>query len=148
MDINGIKKEIEKSIEEHGEELWKLARYLWENPEYNFKELKSSRAIWELLESCGFAVEKGICGLDTAFQGVYDSGKPGLHIGFLAEYDAVPELRGHTKEFEEACGSMAGKRAVLVGAKAMAFTAADLLSFPKAMEKVKQSFGEMKKRYE
>lgn len=395
MDINGIKKEIGQSIEEHGEELWKLARYLWENPEYNFKEVKSSRAIRELLESCGFAVEKGICGLDTAFQGVYDSGMPGPHIGFLAEYDAVPgmghacghnlmaamavgagvgvksvihrlggklsvfgtpaeeggggkvimlekgafqgldgamilhsanetvvsdisysktdliveyhgkgahgatwpeegnsaldpllhlfqyiggqrlrwngrgtilgvitnggrdpihipdfcqakftvrsfdkrfketilqefleagqllgtmtgtrfryewdgytyedirnngeleklleknlkdlgetvmprrkdlgigctdvgnlthvlpalqsyiqvvpELRGHTKEFEEACGSMAGKRAVLVGAKAMAFTAADLLSSPKALEKVKQSFGEMKKRYE
>ncbi|WP_312502212.1 hypothetical protein [Lacrimispora sp.] len=95
MDINRIKKDVEQCIKEKGEELWGLARYLWENPEYNFNEFKSSRAVSELLESDRFKVVKGICGLDTAF-----------------------------------CGT------------------ADLLFSPGTMENVKQSFSEMRKKYE
>ena len=41
MDIKRIKKDVEQSIEEKGEDLWGLARYLWENLEYNFNEFGS-----------------------------------------------------------------------------------------------------------
>ncbi|WP_313153968.1 M20 family metallopeptidase [Lacrimispora sp.] len=116
MDINRIKKDVEQSIEEKGEELWGLSRYLWENPEYNFNELKSSRAVSELLERDGFKVVKGICGLDTAFCGEYDSKKPGPHIGFLAEYDAVPGMGhscGHNLMAAMAVGAGIGVKSVI-----------------------------------
>lgn len=95
MDKNKIKEMAKEAIEQKEEELWALSLYLWDNPEYNFNEYKSSKAVSELLESYGFLIERGICGLDTAFCGRYDSGKPGPHIGFLAEYDAVPGM-GHS----------------------------------------------------
>jgi len=116
MDINRIKKDMEQSIEEKGEDLWGLARYLWENPEYNFNEFKSSRAICELLENYGFKVEKEICGLNTAFRGEYDSGKPGPHIGFLAEYDAVSGMGhacGHNLMAAMAVGAGVGVKSVI-----------------------------------
>lgn len=116
MEINTIKKEAENCIEEKKEELWRLARYLWENPEYNFEEYKSSRAVWELLETFGFEVEKGICGLDTAFRAEYDSKKPGPHIGFLAEFDAVPGMGhscGHNLMAAMSVGAGAGIKAVI-----------------------------------
>ncbi len=116
MDINRLKKDVEQSIDEKAEELWGLARYLWENPEYNFKEFKSSKAVWELLEQYGFEVEKGICGLDTAFHGIYDSKKPGPHIGFLAEFDAVPGMGhscGHNLMAAMSAGAGAGVRSVI-----------------------------------
>lgn len=116
MDKTTIKNEIEQTIDNKKEELWELARYLWENPEYYFKEYKSSKAVWELLEQYGFEVEKGICGLDTAFHGIYDSKKPGPHIGFLAEYDAVPGMGhscGHNLMAAMAVGAGAGVRSVI-----------------------------------
>ena len=42
-------------------------------------------------------MELGTCGLATAFTAEFDSGRPGPSIGFMAEYDALPDL-GH------ACG--------------------------------------------
>lgn len=95
MDIDKLKKDAGRCIEEKKEDLWKLAKYLWENPEYNFEEFKSSLAVRTLLEENGFKVEAGICGLETAFRAEYDSKKPGPHIGLLAEFDAVPGM-GHS----------------------------------------------------
>ena len=47
---------------------------------------------------------------------------PGLQSYVLV----VPELRGHTPEFQEACKSPAGHRTIAVGSKAMAMTAVDV----------------------
>ena len=60
----------------------------------------------------------------------------------------VPLLRGHTKEFEDACKSPDGHRATLTGAKALAMTAVELLSDDSLMEQVDRAFQDMKKQYE
>jgi len=60
----------------------------------------------------------------------------------------VPKLRGHTREFEEACRGVDGKRAVLTGSKALCLTALDLLASPEEMEKVKRSFEERRDCFE
>ena len=60
----------------------------------------------------------------------------------------VPLLRGHTKEFEDACKSPDGHRAALTGAKALAMTAVELLSDDSLMEQVDRAFQDMKKQYE
>lgn len=116
MDINKIKEVAKQAIEEETDKLWELALFLWDNPEYNFNEYVSSKAVSGLLETFGFEVERGICGLDTAFCGRYDSRKPGPHIGFLAEYDAVPGMGhscGHNLMAAMAVGAGAGVKSVI-----------------------------------
>jgi aminobenzoyl-glutamate utilization protein B len=63
---------------------------IWEYAETAFEEFKSMETLCELLEQNGFAVEKGIGNLATAFKGTYGSGKP--VIGILGEYDALSGL--------------------------------------------------------
>ncbi len=72
-----------------------LADEVYRNPEYNFQEFKACAATKELLTQLGFTVETGVGGLETAVQGIYDSGKPGINMGFIGEYDAVPGM-GHS----------------------------------------------------
>ena len=67
-----------------------INRSVWGYAEYGYKEFKSAAKIMEVLASEGFQVEKNVAGIETAFIGVYGSGKP--VIGILAEYDALPNL--------------------------------------------------------
>ncbi len=39
-------------------------------------------------------MKKGLLGIETSFRAIYDSKKPGATIGYLCEYDALPEI-GH-----------------------------------------------------
>lgn len=64
-----------------------LADELWEYAETGFEEYKSCKAMVEFLKEHGFEVESNIAGMETAYRGVYGSGKP--VICFLAEYDAL-----------------------------------------------------------
>lgn len=63
---------------------------IWELAELSLKEYKSMDLYCKVLQQEGFAVEKGICGVPTAFSGTYGSGKP--IIGIMAEYDALSGL--------------------------------------------------------
>ncbi|MCF2649770.1 MULTISPECIES: M20 family metallopeptidase [Bacillaceae] len=74
-----------------------ISIYIGENPELGHEEFKACKILTDTLKEHQFAVETGICDLPTAFKATFDSGKIGPVIGFMAEYDALPEL-GH------ACG--------------------------------------------
>jgi amidohydrolase len=95
LNIDKLKAKVTGEIDSHYSELEDISRRLHENPEVAFKEHRAAAWLVEFLEKNGFAVEKGICKLPTAFRARYGSGKP--VIAFLAEYDALPKL-GH------ACG--------------------------------------------
>ena len=95
MDIGELKAAIAKEIDARSAQLGELSRNIHDNPETAMKERRASAWLTEFLKENGFAVEKGICKLPTAFRGRYGKGKP--VIAFLAEYDALPKL-GH------ACG--------------------------------------------
>ena len=82
-------------IASHEEELIQTAGYIFRHPETAYKETLSSGYLADFLERQGFRIDKKTAGLDTAFTAEWGEGKPIL--GFLAEYDALPEL-GH------ACG--------------------------------------------
>jgi len=71
-----------------------IAKYLWEHPELSLVEFKSSARLVRYLEDNGFTIEKGVSGMPTAFVATWGSGKP--VIGFLAEYDALPNLSQKT----------------------------------------------------
>jgi amidohydrolase len=60
------------------------------------KEFKAVKVLTEELSKHGFAVEKGIADLKTAFKAEYKGIEEGPIVGILAEYDALP--MGH------ACG--------------------------------------------
>ena len=51
-----------------------LSDKLWEYAEPGMREYKSARAYAEFLKNEGFTVNEKICGMDTAFEGVFGSG--------------------------------------------------------------------------
>ena len=67
---------------------------MYEHPELGFQEVLASRLHTEFLERHGFTVTRQLCGFDTGYRGDFDTGKPGPHVAFLAEFVALPEL-GH-----------------------------------------------------
>lgn len=79
-----------KRIDEEKDDLIRLARKIWENPEQGNREFIASDACTELLEKAGFEVERDYGGLPTALRAVCGSGHP--VIGLLGEFDALPGL--------------------------------------------------------
>lgn len=82
-------------LESMRERIVEISRRIHANPEPGFEEAKAADWLCGLLSDAGFEVERGVCGLPTAFRA--RSGKGPLHVCFCAEYDALPEI-GH------ACG--------------------------------------------
>ncbi len=72
---------------EYEEQLYSLMSDLWGYSETAFEETKSCKRMVDYLRDQGFQVETPIADMDTAYVGVYGSGKP--VICFLAEYDAL-----------------------------------------------------------
>lgn len=72
-----------------------LSHRIHANPELAFEEHKAAGWLTETLEQAGFAVERGVCDLPTAFVARYGTGP--LHVAVCAEYDCLPGI-GH------ACG--------------------------------------------
>jgi amidohydrolase len=72
-----------------------LSHRIWENPELSFEEHRAAEWCAQALEDAGFALERGVADLPTAFVATIGTGP--LVIGVCAEYDALPDI-GH------ACG--------------------------------------------
>src|SRR5262249_56259535 len=64
-------------------------------PELAFEEECAAGWLTDALDAGGFQVERGVCGVPTAFLARAGSGP--LHVAICAEYDAPPDI-GH------ACG--------------------------------------------
>ena len=77
-------------IDEKAELVCSVADRVWEYAELSLQEERSAALYRETLEREGFAVERGVCGIPTAFAASYGSGAP--RIGILAEYDALSGL--------------------------------------------------------
>lgn len=86
---------IDNWLTTNKEELIHIASDIFCHPETAYQETYSSKRLADFLETQGFRVTWKTADIDTAFTAVWGSGKPML--GFLAEYDALPEI-GH------ACG--------------------------------------------
>lgn len=95
MDAEELKASLIAEIDAHRQQLSELSLKIHSNPEQAFQENQAVTWLTEYLEGNGFSIERGICGLATAFRGSYGQGKPVIAI--LAEYDALPKV-GH------ACG--------------------------------------------
>lgn len=92
-----MKQLIIDEIDRYREDFYNISIYIGENPELGHEEFKACAVLTEALRKHGFSVQRGTCDLQTAFTATFDSGKDGPVIGYMAEYDALPEV-GH------ACG--------------------------------------------
>ncbi|OUQ77240.1 M20 family metallopeptidase [Flavonifractor sp. An100] len=84
-------------IDAHQEELIELSDRIFDHPEIGLQEYQACQWLTDYLERNGFAVERGVGGMETAFRAVYQQGNGGPSFGLLCEYDAL-EKQGH------ACG--------------------------------------------
>ena len=81
---------IDSAVEEKASAIVGLSDQIFDFAEIGFQEFKTAQLYAKALEEEGFQVESGLDGMPTAFKASYGSGKP--VIGYLAEYDALPDL--------------------------------------------------------
>lgn len=145
------KKELVRRLIETCEYVAKITRteFDYKLTRLSYEDIRNNQTIENLLE-------KNLANLGETVMprrrelgiGCTDMGNVTHEIPALQSYiKVVPDLRGHTVEFEEACGDHRGRKALITGAKAMAMTAIDLLQKENMMN-VKRDFDEMKKSYE
>lgn len=114
MTSESLKNAVQRQAERLQADLVTLSGTLHADPELAFKEFHAAEHLTAFLERAGFAVERGVGGLATAFRARKRGSGPGPCIAFLAEYDALPAL-GH------ACGhNFIGSAGVGAGAAMLA----------------------------
>ncbi len=77
-------------IDEHRPRLITISDQIWELAELGLVEYQSSAVLAEELARHGFAVERGLAGMPTAFRASWGTSRP--VIGIMGEYDALPGL--------------------------------------------------------
>jgi aminobenzoyl-glutamate utilization protein B len=82
------KKTVLQAADELAAEIHNMSRVLWDYSEIALLEHQSAEFLADILERDGFAIERGVADMPTAFVATYGSGSP--TIGILAEYDALP----------------------------------------------------------
>lgn len=78
---------IAAAIEKMKPDFARISDSIWDYAELKFEETRSSAILSNTLEQNGFAVRRGVAGMDTAFIGEFGSGKP--VIALLGEFDAL-----------------------------------------------------------
>jgi amidohydrolase len=116
-DVGSAKQAARARLDSAREALVGLSHRIHANPELGYEEEQASTWAAELLDAAGFSVDRGICGLSTAFRATFGSGP--LHVGLCAEYDALPAI-GH------ACGHNVIAASSIGGAMAAAAVADDV----------------------
>jgi aminobenzoyl-glutamate utilization protein B len=87
MDLRAIALE---GVESRKESLFALSDGIWAFAETGFEERRSAAALEAALSAEGFAVRKGLAGIETAFEASWGSGGP--VVALLGEFDALPAL--------------------------------------------------------
>ncbi|MFI5688022.1 amidohydrolase [Streptomyces sp. NPDC051636] len=93
--LDDVHEDIRKEVAGRAGALWDVALRLHADPEYAFAEHRAAALLTGELERAGFAVDRGVAGMPTAFSARSGHGRPA--VALLLEYDALPGL-GH------ACG--------------------------------------------
>ncbi len=110
-DASAAKARVAAAVGNDRDELVALSHRIHANPELSFEEVRSSTWCADALERSGFAVERHIADLETAF--VASIGTGPLEIAICCEYDALPDI-GH------ACGHNVIAAAAVAAASSLA----------------------------
>ena len=107
-----LKETMFQNIDGMREEMTAMADDIFDHPEIGLEEHHAAQVLTGWLKKEGFAVERGVAGVPTAFRAIYKNGEGGPNIGLLCEYDALPGI-GH------ACGHHMQGPSILAAAKAL-----------------------------
>lgn len=107
-----MKERVFQAVEAQRQALCAMADDIFDHPELGFQEFHAQKLITDYLTQCGYQVELGVGGVETAFRAVFENGQGGPRIGLLCEYDALEGL-GH------ACGHHMQGPAILGAARAL-----------------------------
>ncbi|HMM42369.1 MAG TPA: amidohydrolase, partial [Thermomicrobiales bacterium] len=92
-------REVGDWLDERQERFIDIADKIWEYAEVALAETKSCQLQAEDLEADGFRITRNVGGLPTAFVAEWGEGSP--VIGFLGEYDALPDLSQKNQAAQE-----------------------------------------------
>ena len=112
---DNMEKRILKAADELAPVIFNVSRFIHANPEIGFKETKSASHLVSMLVERGFRVDKPVKGMPTAFRAVKNGMRRGPAVGFICEYDALPEI-GHGCGHNLIAASGFGAAVVLAGA--------------------------------
>ena len=88
MNKDKLKELIIKTIDENRDKIIEVGRGIYENPEYGYKEYKTTEAVSNFLsEELGLEVEKNIA--VTGCMATANSDKKGPHVSILGELDGI-----------------------------------------------------------
>jgi amidohydrolase len=113
--VDEVLARVRAEVADRAERLWEVGCALHADPEYAFEEHRAAVMLCAELEREGFAVERGIAGLPTAFTARAGTrSRPA--VALLLEYDALPGLGhacGHNLIAAAGLGAALAARAVL-----------------------------------
>lgn len=89
-----LREQVAGAIDEHGPGIIGISDQIHKKPEIGYQEFFASQLLADELRRAGFAVEKPLGGLETAFRATKRGKGSGPTVAVLAEYDALPNL-GH-----------------------------------------------------
>lgn len=116
FDRSAVQEAVVAAIEAERNDLIALAKFIHAHPEIAMQEAESSAACAAYLEGRGFAVERNVAGMPTAFRASAAGSSERPTIAYLAEYDALPGLGhgcGHNLIAIAGIGAGIGLRAAL-----------------------------------
>jgi aminobenzoyl-glutamate utilization protein B len=87
MSLEKTKRDALSWVDENEKRVVEVSDEIWEFTELGFIEHKSAKLLSDTLERHGFAVERGVAGIPTAFVATWGRGGP--IIGVMGEYDAL-----------------------------------------------------------
>jgi aminobenzoyl-glutamate utilization protein B len=88
------------SIDRQSAEMSELSDQVWAFAETGLRETRSAALLADYAEAQGFAVERGVAEMPTAFVANYGKGRP--IIGIMGEYDALPGISQKAQTTQEA----------------------------------------------
>jgi amidohydrolase len=94
--VTGVEelKSVRQTVDDRANRLVDLSLKLHANVEFSLQEVRAQSWLCDLLDAEGFAVERGLGSLPTAFRGTAGTGT-GPTIAFLCEYDGLAPY-GHS----------------------------------------------------
>ncbi|XP_073483025.1 xaa-Arg dipeptidase [Aquarana catesbeiana] len=131
--LEKCKQRASDTIDKESEHLYQLSQDIWREPELAYKEQSAHRTLTRFFSSRSWQVQEHYQ-LDTAFRAHWSSGPSAcLHVAFLCEYDALPELGhacGHNLIAEVGAAAALGLRAAMESVASMVQVKITVLGTP------------------
>jgi amidohydrolase len=113
--MNPVKDLLVTAVDRLADELEGLSHRIHAHPELCYQEVRAAGWLADFLAAQGFAVERGVAGVGTAFRATLETGQ-GPRVAILCEYDALPEI-GHACGHNVIAASGAGAGAALAAVR-------------------------------